>query len=59
MAGQQSFHICQHCHQIVEKVYQKGYCKSCLVDYFRKYQGVLNESHALKSDNVKKKQLHK
>lgn len=50
--------MCQKCNKIVEKVYQKGYCKSCLVEYFNGYKPLLNESHAMNSalvKNIKKK----
>ncbi|MDH4262362.1 MAG: hypothetical protein OEV78_04880 [Spirochaetia bacterium] len=59
MSGQQFFHMCQKCHQIVEKVYQKGYCKKCLVEYFREYQSILNESHAMKSSHFKNNQIQR
>ncbi|MDH4199584.1 MAG: hypothetical protein OEV66_04305 [Spirochaetia bacterium] len=40
--------MCQKCHKIVDKVYQKGYCKKCLVEYFKGFQSILNNNHPLK-----------
>lgn len=48
MSNQRIFHMCQKCHTIVDKVYQKGYCKNCLVQHFKEYHSILNNSHALK-----------
>ena len=48
---QSSFHICQSCHMMVESVYQKGYCKKCLVKHFKGLQRVINESHAIHSSD--------
>ena len=51
---QSSFHICQSCHVIVENVYQKGYCKKCLVKHFKGLQRVINASHAIRSSDPQK-----
>ena len=47
MEQQRYFHMCQKCHKIVEKIYQKGYCKSCLVEHFKEFQPLLNDAHAV------------
>ena len=59
MDKQSYFHMCQKCHSIVEKVYQKGYCKSCLAEYFQKIQPILNYAHPRydnSGDKIHKKQ---
>jgi len=30
---------------MVDKIYQKGYCRECLADSFREIQAVINGAH--------------
>ena len=57
MENQHYFHMCQKCHRIVEKVYQKGYCRECLTLHFKGFQGMLNQGHAL-NKKIEKKKSH-
>jgi len=47
MDEQRSFHMCQKCHKIVDKIYQKNYCKSCLAESFKAFKPMLDTSHAM------------
>ena len=40
------FHVCQKCNQIVENIYQKGYCKNCLMIFFQPLKKVIDNAHA-------------
>lgn len=45
--NQYKFYTCQKCHKMVEKVYQKGYCRACLGEHFRSLRKVINLTHPL------------
>ena len=49
--------ICANCSHPVDVVYQKGYCKKCVVTLFHSMKHLLNESHALYSSDTTRKNI--
>ncbi|MCB1146318.1 MAG: hypothetical protein KDK41_06790 [Leptospiraceae bacterium] len=46
MHEQSGFYRCQCCGKIVDRIFQKGYCRDCLVTMFKPLRSILDENHA-------------